>query len=139
MNTAVCLILYVCFRLCASFLDHLESWKTDTAERAVDDTAGKEEELRTELELRLHLHEPRPSRVEDIHNTRSGLIKNNYELVPMMKTYFHCLVELITHQSRVGKHVNAVQASLKELKVLTEQLQTNLQEKVTLIINAAYL
>ena len=62
----------MCFRLCASFLDHLESWRTDASERALDDTAGKEEELRNELELRLHLHEPRPSRVEDIHNTRSG-------------------------------------------------------------------
>ena len=39
----------------------------------------------------------------------------------------------------MGKHANAVTASLKELKALTEQLQTDLQEKVTLVLTTEFI
>lgn len=60
-------------RLRAGFFEHLEEWFDQCALSARDVAAGKIEELESELELRLHLHEPRAQHIEkDIHNVRAG-------------------------------------------------------------------
>ena len=43
------------------------------------------EELNSELDLRLHLHEPRASRAEqDVHNVRAG----EYNVIVMNESYY---------------------------------------------------
>ncbi|XP_041481342.1 coiled-coil domain-containing protein 180-like isoform X1 [Lytechinus variegatus] len=80
-----------------SFLEHLEEWKVYAVERAHSVVAAKTEELKSELDLRLHLHEPRSQRTElDIHNVRAA--------------------ELLLHQERVSKHSKGVSCALSEVK-----------------------
>ena len=56
-----------------NFLDHLEDWIDQAVDRSNSVVAAKREELNSELDLRLHLHEPRSRRAElDIHNVRAG-------------------------------------------------------------------
>lgn len=56
-----------------NFLNHLESWLDEAKVRAGSIVAAKSAEIEKELELRLHLHEPRMKRVEmDVHNVRAG-------------------------------------------------------------------
>ncbi|XP_071511232.1 coiled-coil domain-containing protein 180-like [Diadema antillarum] len=81
----------------ASFLEHLEEWMVYAMERAHSVVAAKMEELKSELDLRLHLHEPRPQRTElDVHNVRAA--------------------ELLLHQERVTKHSRGVSGALSEIK-----------------------
>jgi hypothetical protein len=55
-----------------NFLNHLEAWFHDGNTRAGSIVAAKSSEIEKELELRLHLHEPRLKRVEmDVHNVRA--------------------------------------------------------------------
>ena len=45
------------------------------------------EELNSELDLRLHLHEPRAARAEqDVHNVRAG----RDTVIPMRVLFFKC-------------------------------------------------
>ncbi len=56
-----------------NFLNHLEQWLEEANERSSSIIAAKSEEIEKELELRLHLHEPRMQRAEmDVHNVRAG-------------------------------------------------------------------
>lgn len=56
-----------------NFLNHLEVWLDEANLRSTTIVAAKGDEIEKELELRLHLHEPRIKRVEmDIHNVRAG-------------------------------------------------------------------
>ena len=56
-----------------NFLNHLEIWIEEATVRANTIVAAKSAEVEKELELRLHLHEPRIKRVEmDVHNVRAG-------------------------------------------------------------------
>ncbi|XP_030854046.1 coiled-coil domain-containing protein 180-like isoform X3 [Strongylocentrotus purpuratus] len=80
-----------------SFLEHLEEWMIYAVQRAHSVVAAKTEELKSELDLRLHLHEPRSHRTElDIHNVRAA--------------------ELLLHQERVTKHSKGVSCALSEVK-----------------------
>ena len=55
------------------FLEHLEVWKVKAIDLANDLVKAKKEEIDSELDLRLHIHQPRASRIEmDIHNVRAG-------------------------------------------------------------------
>ncbi len=55
-----------------NFLNHLEAWFDEGALRAASIVAAKNSEIEKELELRIHLHEPRLKRVEmDVHNVRA--------------------------------------------------------------------
>ena len=55
------------------FLEHLEEWKLKAIDLSKNVVKTKKEEISSELDLRLHLHEPRAGRVEmDIHNVRAG-------------------------------------------------------------------
>lgn len=59
-------------RIRINFLNHLESWLEEASVRATSIVAAKSDEIEKELELRLHLHEPRMKRAEmDVHNVRA--------------------------------------------------------------------
>ena len=56
-----------------NFLNHIELWIEEAKVRSGTIVAAKSAEIEKELELRLHLHEPRIKRVEmDVHNVRAG-------------------------------------------------------------------
>ena len=58
-----------------NFLNHLEKWLDEANVRASSIVAAKNDEIDKELELRLHLHEPRMKRAEmDVHNVRAGKV-----------------------------------------------------------------
>lgn len=85
------------------FLEHLEEWKIQAKDRANSVVAAKVEELNSELDLRLHLHEPRASRAEqDVHNVRAA--------------------ELVMHRERVERHCRGVTTSLNEFKTRFQQM-----------------
>jgi hypothetical protein len=55
-----------------NFLNHFESWKDEANKRSGSIVVAKTAEIDKELELRLHLHEPRLKRTEmDVHNVRA--------------------------------------------------------------------
>jgi hypothetical protein len=55
-----------------NFLNHLENWLEEANERSSSIVTAKTAEIEKELELRLHLHEPRMKRAEmDVHNVRA--------------------------------------------------------------------
>ena len=55
-----------------NFLNHLENWFEEGILRSSSIVAAKSNEIEKELELRLHLHEPRLNRAEmDVHNVRA--------------------------------------------------------------------
>ncbi|ELU16401.1 hypothetical protein CAPTEDRAFT_163477 [Capitella teleta] len=84
-------------RILLNFVDHLEDWNQHALQRAQNVVAAKTEELHSELDLRLHLHEPRPRRAElDVHNVRAA--------------------ELVMHSERVVRHCKGIQQALGELK-----------------------
>ena len=58
------------------------------------------EETNNELDLRLHLHEPRPSRAEkDVHDVRLGVfwIKKSRRYFLFMCSYFFLIPLLVRH------------------------------------------
>ncbi|KAM7451254.1 hypothetical protein ABFA07_001297 [Porites harrisoni] len=85
------------------FLEHLEEWKIQALDRANSVVSAKIEELNSELDLRLHLHEPRAARAEqDVHNVRAA--------------------ELVMHRERVERHCKGVTTSLNEFKARFQQM-----------------
>ncbi|KAK7094377.1 coiled-coil domain-containing protein 180-like isoform X2 [Littorina saxatilis] len=80
-----------------NFLNHLETWCEQAKERASSVVVAKCEELNSELDLRLHLHQPRSRRAElDVHNVRAA--------------------ELVMHAERVTRHCKGIGQSLTELR-----------------------
>ena len=64
----------ITFSIRTNFLNHLDEWKIEMEKLAQDKSKDKVEELASELDLRLHLHEPRSKRIEmDVRNVRAGL------------------------------------------------------------------
>lgn len=79
------------------FLEHIESWRKEAIFRAESIMTAKIEELNNELDLRLHLHEPRQGRAEkDVHNVRAA--------------------ELVLHKDRVNEHCQGILSSLLAFK-----------------------
>ena len=61
------------FRIRMNFLNHLDVWLEEAQIRSGSIVAAKNDEIEKELDLRLHLHEPRIKRAEmDVHNVRAG-------------------------------------------------------------------
>ncbi|KAK2120016.1 hypothetical protein P7K49_001402 [Saguinus oedipus] len=82
-------------RLRAGFFEHLEKWFDQCSVNTRVIVATKIDELDSELELRLHLHQPRAQQVEeDIHNVRAA--------------------ELLLHQERLDSHCAGVTETLKK-------------------------
>lgn len=62
-------------RLRAGFFEHLEKWFDQCTLNARVTVSTKIDQLDSELELRLHLHQPRAEHIEkDIHNVRAGTV-----------------------------------------------------------------
>ncbi|XP_036891766.1 coiled-coil domain-containing protein 180 isoform X2 [Sturnira hondurensis] len=98
------LVLEIKRQLRAGFFEHLEEWFDQCALSAQDVVANKIDELGSELELRLHLHEPRAQHIEkDIHNVRAA--------------------ELLLHQERLASHCAGVMEALKKEKLMFSQFQ----------------
>jgi hypothetical protein len=56
-----------------NFLNHLDEWLEEAQVRSGSIVAAKHDEIEKELDLRMHLHEPRIKRAEmDVHNVRAG-------------------------------------------------------------------
>nr|CAB3228335.1 coiled-coil domain-containing protein 180-like [Phallusia mammillata] len=80
-----------------NFLNHLEQWKEKASNNAHATSRSKQEELVSELDLRLHLHAPRAKRIEvDVRNVRAA--------------------ELVLHKERVTRHCRGITAALATLK-----------------------
>ncbi|XP_066922739.1 coiled-coil domain-containing protein 180-like [Clytia hemisphaerica] len=83
--------------ICKEFLEHLQLWEEDSKTKAESIMMAKIEETNNELDLRLHLHDPRPGRAEkDVHDVR--------------------LTELTAHQDRVDQHCAGVLEALESIK-----------------------
>ncbi|XP_018419728.1 PREDICTED: coiled-coil domain-containing protein 180 [Nanorana parkeri] len=79
------------------FFEHLECWFTEMVSNSHCIVLAKKEELKSELDLLCHLHEPRGLRIEmDIHNVRAA--------------------ELLLHSERVDRHCEGVNQALNDLK-----------------------
>lgn len=62
-------------RLRAGFYEHLEKWFDQCSLNARVTVSAKIDQLDSELELLLHLHQPRAGLIEkDIHNVRAGTV-----------------------------------------------------------------
>ncbi|XP_041370743.1 coiled-coil domain-containing protein 180-like [Gigantopelta aegis] len=121
-------LLSVKDRMRLNFLNHLEEWKEEAMERAHSVVVAKCEELNSELDLRLHLHQPRPRRAEfDVHNVRAA--------------------ELVMHSERVVRHCKGINQALFELKdefkkmsdehdKLTKKFKEDIEALETIFINA---
>ncbi|KAK1334305.1 hypothetical protein QTO34_005308 [Cnephaeus nilssonii] len=88
----------------AGFFEHLEKWFDQCTLNARVIVSTKIDQLDSELELRLHLHQPRAERIEkDIHNVRAA--------------------ELLLHQERLDSHCAGVLEALKKEKLMFSQFQ----------------
>lgn len=106
------LVLEIKKQLRTGFFEHLEKWFDQCALNARVIVASKIDELDSELELRLHLHQPRAQHVEkDIHNVRAA--------------------ELLLHQERLNSHCAGVMETLRKERMMFCQFQEeqNLKSK----------
>ena len=94
------------------YLNHLEVWKREGGERAGRVVGAKNEELTSELELRLHLHEPRENNINlDIRTAREN--------------------ELKEHETSFEEHTQVIDTALeKQRDVLANELTPTI-EKMT--------
>ncbi|XP_074251170.1 coiled-coil domain-containing protein 180 isoform X2 [Saimiri boliviensis] len=98
------LILEIKKQLRAGFFEHLEKWFDQCSLNTRVIVASKIDELDSELELRLHLHQPRAQQIEkDIHNVRAA--------------------ELLLHQERLDSHCAGVTETLKKERLMFCQFQ----------------
>ncbi|KAM9082498.1 coiled-coil domain-containing protein 180 isoform 4-T7 [Megaptera novaeangliae] len=98
------LVLEIKKQLRAGFFEHLEKWFDQCALNARVIVATKIDELDSELELRLHLHQPRAQLIEkDIHNVRAA--------------------ELLLHQERLDSHCAGVMETLRKERMMFCQFQ----------------
>lgn len=68
-----------CHSVREKFFNHLEDRSQEVLNHTVVIMDAKKEKLKSELDLRLHLHQPRAKRIEmDIHNVRAGVMKFCY-------------------------------------------------------------
>ncbi|MCJ8746829.1 hypothetical protein PDJAM_G00146240 [Pangasius djambal] len=92
------------------FFTHLEERNQEVLNHTVAVMEAKKEKLKSELDLRLHLHQPRAKRIEmDIHNVRAA--------------------ELILHQDRVERHCKGILQALADFRTDFNNLQVT-QRKI---------
>ncbi|KFQ99314.1 hypothetical protein N306_14741, partial [Opisthocomus hoazin] len=84
-------------RIRLAFFEHLEKWFAESLSKASSFVAAKEEELHSELQLRLHLHQERQENIETtIYEVRA--------------------VELLLHKEHLNSHCAGVVEALKKEK-----------------------
>ncbi|KAI6645946.1 hypothetical protein LOD99_13203 [Oopsacas minuta] len=96
-----------------SYLNHLETWKKEGVERAKGVVSAKNEELSSELELRLHLHEPRENNInQDIRIAREDELKD--------------------HEGDFEEQANLINTALdKQKSILTSELIPTIEKMTT--------
>ncbi|XP_036454190.1 coiled-coil domain-containing protein 180 [Colossoma macropomum] len=93
------------------FFNHLEERFYAVLNNTVTIVQAKKEELKAQLDLRLHLHQPRAKRVEvEIHDVRAA--------------------ELISHRDHVDRHCKGIQQALADFQTDFNELQVR-QHKLT--------
>ncbi|XP_014441491.1 coiled-coil domain-containing protein 180 isoform X2 [Tupaia chinensis] len=93
------LLLEIKKQIRAGLFEHLEKWFDQCVLNSRVIMTTKVDELDSELELRLHLHQPRTQHVEkDIHNVRAA--------------------ELLLHQERLDSHCTGVMETLKKERLM---------------------
>ncbi|XP_063172517.1 coiled-coil domain-containing protein 180 [Candoia aspera] len=94
------------------FFEHLEKWFNQTLSSAWGVVGAKKEELNSELQLRLHFHEPRMERIEkDIYYVRiaelrlhrNRLIRHCAGLLEALKKERKAFVEIRENHSAISK------------------------------------
>ena len=119
-----------------NFLNHLEKWLEDANVRSSAIVSVKTEEIAKELELRVHLHEPRMKRAEmDVHNVRAsksdfGGNHGNRQKFTQMVGYFSS-AELLMHDERVDRHCKGIEEAIKNMEKKFLSMQTYLNELAT--------
>ena len=94
-----------------AFLDYFDQWKEETVQRTNAVVHSKHDELDKEMDLQMHLHEPRRVRIEtDIHNVRTG---DELSLRFLVETVAFS-AELVMHEERVERHIRGVQETLEQ-------------------------
>ncbi|XP_060055111.1 coiled-coil domain-containing protein 180 isoform X3 [Erinaceus europaeus] len=91
-------------QLRTGFFEHLEKWFDQCSLNIRVIMSTKVDQLNSELELRLHLHQPRAQQIEkDIHNVRAA--------------------ELLLHRERLDSHCSGVLETLKKERLMFCQFQ----------------
>ncbi|XP_053336620.1 coiled-coil domain-containing protein 180-like [Clarias gariepinus] len=92
------------------FFNHLEERNQEVLNHTVAIMETKKEKLKAELDLRLHLHQPRAKRIEmDVYNVRAA--------------------ELVLHQDRVDRHCQGILQALSDFRNDFNNLQAT-QRKI---------
>ncbi|KAM6132723.1 LOW QUALITY PROTEIN: coiled-coil domain-containing protein 180-like [Pterocles gutturalis] len=82
-------------RICLCFFEHLKKWFAESFSNSCAVVAAKKEELYSELQLNLHVHQQRQENIEpNIYNVRAG--------------------ELVLHKERLEHHCAGVQEALNK-------------------------
>ncbi|KAK3514522.1 hypothetical protein QTP70_021500 [Hemibagrus guttatus] len=91
------------------FFNHIEERNQEVLNHTVATVEAKKEKLKSELDLRIHLHQPRAKRIKmDVQNVRAA--------------------ELILHQDRVDRHCKGVLQALDDLRTDFNNLQVTQRE-----------
>ncbi|XP_032333918.1 coiled-coil domain-containing protein 180 [Camelus ferus] len=120
------LVLEIKKQLRTGFFEHLEKWFDQCAVNTRVIVATKIDELDSELELRLHLHQPRAQQIEkDIHNVRAGQRSKTSEFI-FGRTETQAAgesAELLLHEERLDTHCAGVMEMLRKERVMFCQFQ----------------
>uniref|UniRef100_A0A670Y8Y8 DUF4456 domain-containing protein n=1 Tax=Pseudonaja textilis TaxID=8673 RepID=A0A670Y8Y8_PSETE len=97
------------------FFEHLEQWFDDTLASTWVVVVVKKEELSAELQLRLHLHEPRRERIEkDVYNVRMAELRIHSD---RLKRHCAALIEALNKERgaffKIREDHNAVSKSFR--------------------------
>ncbi|XP_054853763.1 coiled-coil domain-containing protein 180 [Eublepharis macularius] len=100
------------------FFEHLEKWFAQSLSTSWTIMASKKEELNAELQLRIHLHEPRRERIEkDVFYVRMAELRFHKE-------------RLERHCAGVLEALNQEKAAFQKLKESQNQLSKNFRQRI---------
>ncbi|KFV01624.1 hypothetical protein N339_11432, partial [Pterocles gutturalis] len=115
-------------RICLCFFEHMEKWLAESFSNSCAVVAAKKEELNSELQLNLHLHQQRQENIEtNIYNVRAG--------------------ELVLHKERLECHCAGVQEALNKERAeflkfrdhqnnIIKDLQSRICDMESVLLNA---
>ena len=112
------------------YLDHLEMWRGEVGGEEEREAREKEEEACGELDLRMHLHHPRQSRISrDIQRVRAGRALPPHPL-PSTVISVLCTAELEAHRDRIGRHARAVASGISEVRACAGAASDSMRTEV---------
>ncbi|CAF1416429.1 unnamed protein product [Adineta steineri] len=105
------LVESIMFILCRAFLDCYDHWEEEATRRADAVMYSKHYELDQEMDLQIHLHEPRHARIEsDIYHVRTA--------------------EIVSHTDRVERHMSGVEERLNQISGDYDQILNEFNKSV---------